>query len=358
MHAVILSPRDHRGGISDYSLRLGQATNVGVHSYCIKNVKGKDIVHVQFEYNVREFAPFGLTVILYLMMLRLLRKKIVFTLHYVYSIQDFTNSISTPHYRYHPFVIGLAKLYIYSLTRIVCSLAHAIIVLNTAAKQILENEYGVQRKVFYVEFCSYGLREKDLIPREEAKNKLGLGGKRVLFSFGTLHPRKQYEIVISLLPKLKRKYPNIMYVISKSLPSSSPRKGRKYLERIIDLAHELDVNRNVTLVNYIPENKLKYHFRASDIVIFPQRGGAYGSGASKYALRFLSRMIVSDVPCFESLEDCVHCFKFGSKDDLFQKIVKAFEEEPNFENGLRRKIEELDIERHARMHFDIYKKVL
>lgn len=357
MHAVILSPKDDRGGISHYSVRLGQATNVGVYSYNIRNVKGKDLVHAQFEYNIREFTPFGLTFVPYLMVLRLLRKKIVVTLHYVYSIQNLESSIITSYYKYPHFVMDLAKLYIHFLTRIICSLAHAIIVLNNTAKQILEAEYSVKRKVFYIDFCSYGLREKDLLSREEAKDRLGLGNKKVLFSFGTLHPRKQYEMVISLLPRLTKKYPNIRYIISKVLPPSNPKKGRKYLEWLIGLAYKLNVEKNVILIDYIPENELKYYFRASDIVIFPQRGGAYGSAANKHAMCYLSRMIVSDAPCFESLEDGVHCLKFSSKEKFFQKIVKVIEEEPNFEEGLRRKIEELSIEKHAKMHLEIYRQV-
>lgn len=357
MHAVILSPEDFRGGISHYSIRLGRAANVDIQSYGIRNIKGKDLVHIQFEYNVPEFAPFGLAFVPYLLGLRLLRKKIVVTLHSVYSIKRFRSNITTSYYEYPHFAVNLAKLYIYLLTKIICTLAHAIIVLNNAAKRILQDEYNVKGNIFYLEFCSYGLREEDLLSREAAKEKLGLRGKIVLFSFGTLHPRKRYEMVISLLPMLRKRYSNITYIISKVLPSSNPRRGQKYLEWLLGLVRRLNVDENVIFADYIPDNQLKYYFGASDAVIFAHRDGAYGSAASKHAMSYLARIICSDASCFRGFENGVHCLKFDSKDDLFEKILKTVEQRPNFSDELRRKIEELDIKNHAKRHLEIYEQV-
>jgi glycosyltransferase involved in cell wall biosynthesis len=230
-------------------------------------------------------------------------------------------------------------------------------VLNNVAKQILQDEYNVKGPVFYLEFSSYGLREEDLLSGEAAKEKLGLRGKTVLFSFGTLHPRKRYEVVISLIPMLRRRYPNITYIVSKALPSSNPKKGQKYLAWLLCLVRRLNVEENVVFVDYVPDNQLKYYFGASDAVIFAHRDGAYGSAASKHAMSYLARIICSDASCFGGFEDGVHCLKFGSKDDLLEKILKAVEQRPDFSDELRRKIEELDMKNHAKRHLEIYEQV-
>lgn len=343
--------------MTHYSKRLGRAMGIEVHPYNLRNVIGKKLVHVQFEYNLREFMPFGVAIVPYLIALRLLRTKVVITLHCVYSIRFFENTVKPSYSNHLPFLTGLAKLYIYLLTELLSSIVHAIIVLNVRAKEILEEEYKI-RKVIYIEYCSYGLDEKDLIPREEAKKKLGLNGKLMMFSFGELHPRKRYELVVSLLPMLKKRYPNILYLISKVLPSTNPKKGLKYLEYLRDLINKLDVKEHVLFVDYIPEEELKYYFRASDVVIFAHQDGGYGSAAIKHAMSYLSLMVVSDVSCFRSLEDGVHCLKFGSKEKLFQQIVKVLENKSNFEKSLRREIEELSIENHADNHLSVYSLLL
>lgn len=330
---------------------------IEIGSCNFRNVVGKNLVHVQFEYNLRAFKPLGVAIIPYLIVLRLLRKKVVITMHCVYSIQYFKNTIKTSYSRYVSFLTGLAKLYIYFLTKIVSSMVHVVIVLNFKAKEILEKEYRV-KKVIYIEYCSYGLDERSLIPREEAKNKLGLDGKMIMFSFGELHPRKRYELVVSLLPILKKRYLNLLYVISKGLPSTNPKKGRKYLTYLTDLINKLSVKANVLFVDYIPDEEMKYYFGASDVVIFPYPEGGYGSAASKHAMSYLATMVVSDVSCFQGLEDGIHCLKFRTKEELLQKIVKAIENRPNFEKSLRRKIEEISIENHAEKHLRVYRTLL
>jgi glycosyltransferase involved in cell wall biosynthesis len=352
-----VSPKNSRSSMAHYSERLGRAMGVEVYSYNLRNVIGRKLVHVQFEYNLRAFMPFGVTIIPYLIALRLLRTKIVITLHCVYSIRYFRNTVKTPCSRHLPFLTGFAKWYIYLLTEIMTSMVHTIIVLNVRAKEILEKEYKI-KKIVYIEYCSYGLDEKDLIPREEAKKKLGLDGKLVMFSFGELHPRKRYELVVSLLPMLKKRYSNILYLISKVLPSTNPKRGLKYLEYLNDLINKLNVKENVLFVDYIPEEELKYYFRASDVVIFSHQDGGYGSAASKHAMSYLSTMVISDVSCFRSLEDGVHCLKFRSKEGLFRQIVKALKNKSNFEKSLRREIEELSIENHAENHLRVYRMLL
>jgi len=352
-----VAPKNGRSSMTHYSRRLGRAMGIEVHPYDLRNVIGKKLVHVQFENNLRAFMPFGVAIVPYLIALRLLRTKVVITLHCVYSIRFFESTVKTSYSNHFPFLTGLAKWYVYLLTEIVSSIVHAIIVLNVEAKEILEKEYKI-RKVVYIEYCSYGLDEKDLIPREEAKKKLGLDGKLMMFSFGELHPRKRYELVVSLLPMLKKRYPNILYLISKVLPSTNPKKGLTYLEYLNDLINKLDVEELTRFVDYIPEKELKCYFRASDVVIFAHQDGGYGSAASKHAMSYLSTMVVSDVSCFRSLEDGVSCLKFRSKEELFRQIVKALKNKSNFEKSLRREIEELSIENHAENHLTVYRMLL
>jgi glycosyltransferase involved in cell wall biosynthesis len=82
------------------------------------------------------------------------------------------------------------------------------------------------------------------------KDLFGVEGKSVLLSFGLLSPNKGIENVITALPTVLAKYPNVVYiVVGATHPHVIQNEGETYRLSLQWLAHEKGVEENVIFHN-------------------------------------------------------------------------------------------------------------
>jgi phosphatidylinositol alpha-1,6-mannosyltransferase len=91
---------------------------------------------------------------------------------------------------------------------------------------------------------------------------LAHGGKPILLSVGRLVPWKGQDTVLAALPYVRRRCPNVRYIIVGDGP---------YRASLEILAKELGVADRVTFAGFVAEEDLPAYYRACDLVVLPSR---------------------------------------------------------------------------------------
>ncbi len=94
----------------------------------------------------------------------------------------------------------------------------------------------------------------------------------VLFTLSRLSGRekyKGYDLVIKSLPALRKKFPDIRYIIAGKYDSEEK-------SRLDDLIAELELERHVFLTGYLAEKSLMEYYQAANLFIMPSRKEGFG----------------------------------------------------------------------------------
>jgi len=160
-----------------------------------------------------------------------------------------------------------------------------LIVMTSKAVEILKNDYGISNKKIVV--IPHGIHE---VPYEQSiiqKTKLGYKDRLLISSFGLITDQKNYETIIRALPKVVKRFPNLLYlIIGKTHPGILKTKGERYRNSLKKLIKELNLNNNIKLINrYVDSNELHQYLRATDIFVSSGRGlHQIVSGTLSYAM--------------------------------------------------------------------------
>jgi len=168
-----------------------------------------------------------------------------------------------------------------------------IIVMAERGRKILTDVWNVPASKIVV--TPHGAPDRPLIDTAEPKQRLGLGGHEVLFTFGLLSPGKGLETAIKALPAIVRHQPNALYVIlGATHPHLIAREGEAYRESLMALARDLGVDDHLRFVNeYVDTPRLLEWLSAADIYVTPYLNEAQiTSGTLSYAVA-MGKAVVS-----------------------------------------------------------------
>jgi glycosyltransferase involved in cell wall biosynthesis len=171
------------------------------------------------------------------------------------------------------------------VVRFIAAKSAALIVMANIAVDILNKDYGIDRNKVHV--VPHGIPDAPYAPSEEFKKRLKLENKIVLSTFGLLSKGKGIEYMIKALPKLIKKYPNILYlVIGETHPVVREREGEKYRKKLIAIVERLGLTKNVKFYNkYVALPEIIQYLLASDIYICTNlEKNQIVSGTLSYAL--------------------------------------------------------------------------
>jgi glycosyltransferase involved in cell wall biosynthesis len=218
------------------------------------------------------------------------------------------------------------------IVREICRTSEAVIVTITSAFDILEKHFGVDPEKIAV--IPHGAAIPDRRRKVYAKRKLGIPTRTVLTTHGLISSGKGMEFAIRSLPYLVKERPDILYlVIGETHPEVLKHEGEAYRDRLISLAKELGVARNVQFVNhYLLEDELSLYLQATDIYLAPYLGrDQVSSGTITLALAY-GKAIVSTPTIFakETL---------GHERGLFCKFADA----SSIASGVARILGDLDL---------------
>src|SRR5512145_1590300 len=150
------------------------------------NINSVDLVCLQFEYGI--FGGRAGSHILALM--RDLRMPIVTTLHTILKEPDL-------HQR--------------RVLEEVAALSDRLVAMSKRGAEFLEGIYRVPRGK--IEVIPHGIPDMPFVDPSFNKDLFGVEGKTVLLSFGLLSANKGIENVISALPGIVARYPDVVYIV-------------------------------------------------------------------------------------------------------------------------------------------------
>jgi glycosyltransferase involved in cell wall biosynthesis len=155
------------------------------------------------------------------------------------------------------------------MIRALAEKSERVMVMNPIASQILRRDYGVSLKK--VSFINHGAPSASTERRETIKQRLGVGGKKVMCTFGLVGAGKGLEYAIQALPQVLRRHPDLVYLIVGQTHPGAIRNGvDEYRESLTRLVGELGVENSVRFVNhYLTKDEIISYLAASDIYITP-----------------------------------------------------------------------------------------
>jgi glycosyltransferase involved in cell wall biosynthesis len=226
------------------------------------NVNHVGVVSVQHEYGIFG-GKAGAHV---LTLLRELRMPIVTTLHTV---------LSAPSPAQHAVIDELARL------------SRRLVVMSTSGADLLMRVHGIHQA--HIDLIPHGIPHVPVDP--ESKDRLGIGGKTVLMTFGLLSRDKGIEYVIDALPAILAVHPETVYVIlGATHPHVIEHEGEAYRLMLETRGQQLGVAEHMIFHNrFVSQAELTEFLSAADIYITPYlqpeqiTSGtlAYAAGAGK-----------------------------------------------------------------------------
>lgn len=162
--------------------------------------------------------------------------------------------------------------------------AKHIVVLNKLAINILKKDYGIDDSKIVV--IHHGIHDVPFENNIKERIKLGHKDKIVLTTFGFISKHKGYEYVIEALPKVVKKFPNVLYVLAGGTHPTIQKNGESYLDLLKKKTRELGIQKNVKFINkYLTLDEIISHLKAADLYICPTiSSGQIVSGTLAYAM--------------------------------------------------------------------------
>ena len=208
------------------------------------NIANPEIVNLQHEFGIFG-GPSGNYISI---LLKKLNMPVITTMHTIMKKPD------------EEYMKSYADLFKYS---------DRIVVLSKKALQMCKKIYGLgDGEVAYI---PHGIPDIPFVDTSFYKDEFHLSGKKIIMTFGLINPGKGIEYVIKALPEIKKRYPNIVYIVlGATHPNIKKISGEEYRLSLKKLAEELNVENNVLFLNrFVSLEDLTKFLMATDIYITP-----------------------------------------------------------------------------------------
>jgi glycosyltransferase involved in cell wall biosynthesis len=129
-----------------------------------------------------------------------------------------------------------------------------IVVMAEKGREILETVYRVRSEK--IEVIPHGIPDFPFVEPDQAKTKLGFGGRSVILTFGLLSPNKGIEVMIDAMPTILKSRPNAVYVVlGATHPNLVRRQGEIYRESLVARTREQGIEQHVVFVDRFVDRK-------------------------------------------------------------------------------------------------------
>jgi glycosyltransferase involved in cell wall biosynthesis len=165
-------------------------------------------------------------------------------------------------------------------------IAHStrLVVMTERGRTILQEVY--QTPPSKIDLIPHGIPDVPFIAPDHYKDQFGVGGKKVLLTFGLLSPNKGIEHVLHALPDIVAEFPDVVYIVlGATHPHELRTRGEAYRLGLEAIARENKLENHVIFHNRFVELKeLTEFIGAADLYVTPYLGEAQStSGTLAYA---------------------------------------------------------------------------
>src|SRR5690606_11741344 len=150
----------------------------------------------------------------------------------------------------------------------ISQIAQRVVVMAEQAVELLQQVYDVASDK--IEMIPHGVPDIGY-ERVAVRRELGLEDKKVLLTFGFIGRNKGIETVLTALPGVVSRHPDVVYVVlGKTHPNVIKHAGEEYRLFLHRLAKKLNIERNILFLNrYTSQKELFKYLTASDIYLTP-----------------------------------------------------------------------------------------
>ena len=297
----------------------------------VKNHREADSILIEFEHSMFGSFLYLFPFPLFLVGIKLLRKKIIIVSHQVIpNMQEIGPHINI---KENSELASFMNLMLGVFYRIMLSTCSKMIVFEEKLKTRL-SKYGDTRKIVVI---PHGVEQfSDTPTKKEAREKLEISQNSfMVLHFGFIGWYKGTDWIIHAIKELKEKYKEGKQIELVIAGGENPNHiGKPYYTKYVQSVTKACEENGITLTGFVPENKISYYFQAADLVILPYRTFMSASGPFSLAMSFKKPFLLSpkvkdalDTKDVKELlaqvrlrEEDVHFTDFNG--DLSKKIVR------------------------------------
>jgi glycosyltransferase involved in cell wall biosynthesis len=159
-----------------------------------------------------------------------------------------------------------------------------LVVMTERGRTILREVY--QASAAKIDVIPHGIPDVTFVAPDQYKDQFGVGGKKVLLTFGLLSPNKGIEHVLNALPDVVAEFPEVVYIVlGATHPHELRTRGEGYRLSLEAVVRKNKLENNVIFHNRFVELKeLTEFIGAADLYITPYLDEAQiTSGTLAYA---------------------------------------------------------------------------
>ncbi len=207
----------------------------------------------------------------------------------------------------------------------------AIIVMTQHAAGLLTEVYGVTAEKISV--IAHGTHLVPHLSKVLLKEKYGLGGRKVLSTFGLLSSGKSIETTLRALPAIIKDCSDVVFlIIGKTHPEVVKAEGEKYRKMLKDLVIELKLKDHVKFINsYLALPELLEYLQLTDIYLFTTNDPNQAvSGTFAYAMSCGCPIISTPIPHAKEFltKDTGIIFDYLDSEQMARSVILLLNDEP------------------------------
>jgi len=239
-----------------------------------------------------------------LQLLKLTRKKIVYTLH---------NKL--PHH-------SSSNKYSGKLMRWLAKNSDAIVIMSEDSRQVVDDlvrNDTAARKIYKIPHPTY-CNNYDLNKSENLREKFGINKENIVFMFmGSISPYKNIEILIEAFKSLDNPQSNLIIA------------GRPLSAEYGDALKNLigDNKRVIPIFEYIPDEDMELYYNTSDIVVLPySKVSSLNSGALYLSFTFSKTVICPEIGSVNDITDksILYHYDYTTVNEHKEKLLLCMQE--------------------------------
>jgi len=169
--------------------------------------------------------------------------------------------------------------------REIAAKADRLVVMSRKAFVFMEEVYGIDRS--QIAYIPHGIPDVPFVDPSYYKDKFGVEGRKVLLTFGLLHPNKGIEYMIEALPEIVARHPKTTYlVLGTTHPAVVREQGESYRLGLQRKVRELGLEKHVLFhPRFVEFDELMEYLGAADIFVTPYPNlDQITSGTLSYAM--------------------------------------------------------------------------
>ncbi len=223
-----------------------------------------------------------------------------------------------------------------NIVEAIVNYSEQIVVMTKHASSVLQKEYNCN--IDNINVIPHGTHIVKWDDKKQLRDKYHIDPQLpVLSTFGLLSENKNIETAIYSLPKIKEKFPSVLYLIlGQTHPEVKKKEGEKYRKFLKKEVERLGLTKNVLFLNhYLNLDELLEYLKLTDIYLFTSKDKNQAvSGTFAYAMSSACPVVATAIPHAKELldEDTGILIDFENPTQMAESVINLLSDRDRLEN--------------------------